>query len=72
MAVQDMYQDESVTQAPQEQASRRTGRGSKPARIQDAFGQHPQTKGLTFRYFCVEPGVGLSVPCGPLSTRDVA
>jgi len=38
------------------------------AGVQEACGQCSQTYGLIFGWSCVEPGVGLSDPCGSLPT----
>ena len=39
------------------------------ARVQGVFGQCSQTQDWDFGWCCVEPGVGLSDPCGSLPTQ---
>ena len=41
------------------------------ARAQRAFGHCSETKGWALGWCCVEPGVGLGDPCGPLSLGPV-
>jgi len=41
------------------------------AGVQWAFGHCSQIQGLDLRWCCVEPGVGLSDPCGSFPTQDI-
>ena len=41
------------------------------AGVQEVFGQRSQVWGFNFERSCVEPGVGLDDPCGPLPTQDI-
>ena len=45
------------------------GHGPELARAKGAFGQCSQTWGLDFGWYYVEPGAGLSDPCGSLQHR---
>lgn len=38
---------------------------------EEMFGQRSQTHSLIFGWFFVEPGVGLSDPCGSLPTWEI-
>ena len=53
------------------QAPQGSGHSSEPAAVQETFGQCSQTNGLIFGWSCVEPGVGLSDPCGSFTTQDI-
>lgn len=48
-----------------------SGYSTKPAGLQEEFGQRSQKCGLIFEYFCMEAGHGLYVCYGSLSSKDV-
>ena len=54
-----------------EKAPQGNSHGTELARVQETSGQHSQTYDLIFGWSCVEPGVGLSDPCGSLPTWDI-
>jgi len=51
--------------------SQGSGHGTELARVLEASGQSSQIYGLIFEWSCVEPGIGLSDPCGFIPTWDV-
>ena len=53
-----------------EQPAQGSGHGLS-AGAQGVFGQRCQTLGLDLGWCCVDPGVGLSDPCGSLPTQNI-